>query len=403
MEKQAVIFGAGKIARGFIAHLLTLSGFEITFVEKSPELVALLRQRRRYQVHVMGAPEKSTIIEGFRVVSSEDAQTITQEVAEAAVIFVSIGGPNLPQIAPLLAAGIKLAAAEGRTAPLNIILCENYFQPGPWLRQMVMELLPLKERDWFRQHVGVVETMVLRSSVEPTEEMKAHDPLSVKAQDMWEMPADKEAFVGPVPPIRGLVPKGKFQAALIRKLYTYNAINAVFAYLGHLKGYQLLSDAANDPELLREAETCSREAGEALCKRFSFDPEEQRQFAESAIAKYRKREIVDPIERNTRDPARKLSRNDRLVGPACLALEEGIRPYALCRAIAAGLLYVNANDPGACKIQALIQRAGLATALREICGISDQDDLAKMISEAYRKLRDNGQVNGRPAKGKKAS
>lgn len=166
----------------------------------------------------------------------------------------------------------------------------------------------------------------------------------------------------------------------------------MFAYLGHLKGYQLLSDAANDPELIREAEACSREAGEGLCKRYGFDPEEQRQFAAYAIAKYRKREIVDPIERNARDPARKLSRNDRLVGPACIALEEGIRPSALSRAIAAGLLYDNAGDPGARKIQALIQRAGLAVALREICGITDQDDLAKMIGEAYGKLSDKGQA-----------
>ena len=403
MEKKAVIFGAGKIARGFIAHLLVLSGFEITFVEKSCELVALLRQRKRYKVHIMGAPEKSIGIMGFEVVSSEDAQSVAEEVAGAAVIFVSIGGPNLPQVAPLLAAGIQLAIAKGRAAPLNILMCENYFQPGPWLRQMVEELLTQKERDWFREHVGVVETTVLRSSVEPTEEMLADDPLSLKAQDMWEMPADKEAFVGPIPSIQGLVPKEKFQAALTRKLYTYNAINAVFAYLGHLKGYQFLSDAANDPELIREAEACSREAGEALCKRFGFDPEEQKQFAESAMAKYRKREIVDPIERNTRDPARKLSRNDRLVGPAFLALEEGIRPVALSRAIAAGLMYVNADDPGACKIQALIQRAGLATALREICGIGDQDDLAKMITEAYGRLSDHGQVNERPAKGKSAS
>jgi mannitol-1-phosphate 5-dehydrogenase len=386
-EKKAVIFGAGKIARGFIAHLLVLSGFEITFVEKSRELVALLHQRKRYKVHIMGAPEKSICIEGFDVVSSGDAEAVAERVAEAGVIFVSIGGPNLPQIAPLLAAGIRCAEERGRAAPLNIILCENYFQPGAWLRKMIVELVTPETRDWFQQHVGVVETMVLRSSVEPTQEMKADDPLSVKAQDMWEMPADKEAFIGAVPPIRGLVPKEKFQAALTRKLYTYNAINAVFAYQGYLRGYQFLSEAANDPELIREAKASSREAGEALCKRFGFDPDEQRQFAGSAIAKYQKREIVDPVERNARDPVRKLSRNDRLVGPACLALEEGIRPAALSRAIAAGLLYDNPGDPAARKIQALIQNSGLAAALREVCGITDHDDLAKLVGEAYSQLR----------------
>ena len=31
---SCVIFGAGKIARGFVGHLLYLSGIEFTFVEK---------------------------------------------------------------------------------------------------------------------------------------------------------------------------------------------------------------------------------------------------------------------------------------------------------------------------------------------------------------------------------
>lgn len=386
IEKQAVIFGAGKIARAFIAHLLTISGFEITFVEKSPELVALLKARKKYKVHIMGAPEKSLVIHGFEVLVPDDAPSVAEKVAAATVVFVSIGGPNLPQIAPLLAAGIETAAAKGRTDPLNIILCENFFQPAAWLHGMIAEQLSPGASEWFKQNVGIVETMVLRSSIEPTEEMRTEDPLSLKAQDMWEMPADKEAFVGPVPPIQGLVPKEKFQASLTRKLFTYNAINAVFAYLGHLKGYELLSDAANDPELIREAEACGREAGEALCKRYGFDPEEQRQFAASAIAKYQKREIVDPIERNARDPVRKLSRNDRLVGPACLALEEGIRPVALSRTIAAGLFYDNPADPAAGKIQALIQKEGLAAALKEICGLNDQTELIDMVTEEYNKL-----------------
>jgi len=387
MKNRAVIFGAGKIARGFIAHLLALSDYGITFVEKSRDLIALLRERGRYKIHIMGAPEKSISIEGFEVLSSDDAKEVAERVAAADVIFVSIGGPNLPQIAPLLAAGIRLAAAQGHTTPLNIILCENYFQPGPWLRQMVGDSLEGTAREWFEQHVGIIESTVLRSSIEPSAEMKAEDPLSLKAQDMWELPADKAGFVGAPPSVRGLVPKDNFQAALTRKLFTYNMINAVFAYGGYLKGYQLLSDAANDSELISEAEACIREASEALCKHFGFDPEEQEQFAKSAIAKYQKKEIVDPIERNARDPIRKLGRNDRLVGPTLLAVEQGIWPVALSRAIAAGLLYDEARDPAAQKLQALIRESGLTAALAEVCGIKEPSDLLPMIGAYYEQMK----------------
>lgn len=385
-EKNAVIFGAGKIARAFISHLLTLSGYRITFVEKSPQLVALLREKKKYKVHILGAPEKDIVIKNFDALTTNQTDAVAEKLSQAAVVFVSIGGPNLPQIAPLLAAGIRRCVEAGRNDPLNCILCENFFQPGAWLRQLVSDQLSAHEQDWLRQNVGFVETMVLRSSIEPTPEMKAEDPLSLKAQDMWEMPADKEAFVGPIPEILGLAPKEKFQASLTRKLFTYNAINAVFCYFGYLKGYELLSDAANDPELIKVAEAAAREAGAALCRRFGFDPEDQRQFAAAAVAKYQKREIVDPIERNARDPIRKLARNDRLVGPAMLAIEEGGNPVALARAIAAGLRYDPAGDPAAQRIQAMIRDLGIDAALRDVCGIHPEGKLADLVKNAYAEL-----------------
>ncbi|HVA00606.1 MAG TPA: hypothetical protein VMV34_03025 [Terriglobia bacterium] len=392
-ERNAVIFGAGKISRGFIAHLLALSDFHITFIEKSKDLVSLLRQQAKYKVHIMGAPEKNIVIDGFEVLSTDENQAIAEKIAKASVVFISVGGPNLPQVAPLLAEGVRRATAEGRPVPLNIILCENYYQPAAWLRQMVTEQLGPAEAAWLKEHIGFVETMVLRSSIEPTEEMKAEDPLSVKTQDMWEMPADQEAFVGPIPQILGVAPKAKFQASLTRKLFTYNASNAIFAYLGYLKSYKLLSDAANDPELIEVAQAASREAGAALSKRFGFDPEDQAKFAASAIAKYQKREIVDPIERNARDPIRKLGRNDRLVGPACLAIEEGIRPAALSRGIAAALLYDEPSDAAAQKIQSILLESGVPRALREVCGIDPDGELARLIFEAYEALKREMQIS----------
>ena len=383
--KTAVIFGAGKIARGFIAHLLTLSGFRIAFVEKSPALVALLRERQKYRVHVMGAPDKDIVIEGFETLSCDEADRVARRLAAASVAFISIGGPNLPQVAPLIAAGVRQAFAAGRIEPLNVILCENYFQPARWLRQLVAERLNEAVRAWFDSHVGIVESLVLRSSIEPTPEMKAEDPLSVKVQDMWEMPADKDAFIGEVPQIRGLAPQANFEGGLVRKLFTYNASNALIAYVGHLKGYTLLSDAANDPELVELAREASKEAGKALCETYGFDPVDQHRFAESAIAKYQKREIVDPIERNVRDPLRKLSRNDRLVGPACLAFKCGIRPVALSRAIGAALHYENAGDRAAQKLQAMIKEMGIGRTIQEVCGIDPLSELGRMIIDDYHK------------------
>ncbi len=381
--KNAVVFGAGKIARGFIAHLLALSGYHIRFVEKSEPLVNLLRERRKYRVEVLGAPDKSTTIGDFDVLLSRDADAVADAVADAGVVFISIGGPNLPEIVLLLSAGIGRAFARNRQEALNILICENYFQPAELLRKLIEPALTPDGRQWFRDRVGLIETMVLRSTIEPTEEMRAEDPLSLKTQDLWELPCDRQAFVGGIPPITGLSPQPNFQHALIRKLFTYNAINAVIVYPGYFKGYKLLSEAANDPVIIELVSEASREAGAGLIKRYGFDPNDQRAFAASALAKYQRPEIVDPIERNARDPIRKLAPNDRLVGPARLALEEGIRPKALSSAIGAALHYDFPGDPAAVKLQAMIRNNGLGYALQTVCGIKEDSELGKLIAEAY--------------------
>jgi len=383
---SAVIFSAGKIARGFIAHLLSLAGYELTFVERSKPLVSLLRERRRYHIEVMGAPEKSTVIENFKVLDSEDTAGIAEAVSSAALVFVSIGGTNLPQVAPTLAASFRRLKERSPEKNLNVILCENYYQPATWLRGMVAEQLPDSDREWFRNHIGIAEALVLRSCIEPTEEMREKDPLSLKVQNAWQMPVDAEAFVGGPPQIDGLEPQDNFQGRLTQKLFTYNAINAVVCYLGHLRGFTVLSDAANDPEIARLAAQAGRESSEALVRHYHFDPEDQQKLADGALAKYQRREITDPIERNARDPLRKLSRHDRLIGPAALALATGVRLEALVTAIAAAFRYECATDPAAVRLQELIRTAGIESALKAVSNIEPRSELGEMILQKYAEL-----------------
>ena len=53
---KALVFGAGKIARGFVGQLLELSGWETTFVDINRELVQALNEKGTYTVHILGDP-----------------------------------------------------------------------------------------------------------------------------------------------------------------------------------------------------------------------------------------------------------------------------------------------------------------------------------------------------------
>ena len=61
---KCVIMGAGKIARGFIGHLLYLSGIPFTFMEKADGLVELINERRQYTVNILGHSEKNCVVRG---------------------------------------------------------------------------------------------------------------------------------------------------------------------------------------------------------------------------------------------------------------------------------------------------------------------------------------------------
>ena len=50
---SCVIFGAGKIARGFIGHLLYLSGIPFTFIEREKPLADLLNTALRLHSSIL--------------------------------------------------------------------------------------------------------------------------------------------------------------------------------------------------------------------------------------------------------------------------------------------------------------------------------------------------------------
>jgi mannitol-1-phosphate 5-dehydrogenase len=88
-----------------------------------------------------------------------------------------------------------------------------------------------------------------------------------------------------------------------------------------------------------------------------------------------------------RSPIRKLSAQDRLVGPALQALDYGITPNALSVVIAAALLFDSHDDPDAVEIQKYIQEKGLKKTISNYTGISNESPLFQLIEEQYHKLK----------------
>ena len=110
---SCVIFGAGKIARGFIAHLLSLSDIDFIFVEKADALADLINERGQYTINILGAPEKNYVVKNAKALKFSQEKEITEAIAEADVVFDAVGGKNLQEIVPFYIKGIEKKAEKG--------------------------------------------------------------------------------------------------------------------------------------------------------------------------------------------------------------------------------------------------------------------------------------------------
>jgi mannitol-1-phosphate 5-dehydrogenase len=125
------------------------------------------------------------------------------------------------------------------------------------------------------------------------------------------------------------------------------------------------------------------ETGKALIKKHNLVPEDHQAHIEDLLLRFANVALGDQVARAGGDPLRKLGYNDRLVGGANLALEYGVFPTNLCKAIAAGLRFNPPGDPTAPMVQELIQKLGVAGALKEISELDDDSEIAQEVCRQY--------------------
>ena len=96
------------------------------------------------------------------------------------------------------------------------------------------------------------------------------------------------------------------------------------------------------------------------------------------------------LERNSRDPIRKLGPEDRMVGPAKLAMDYGIEPVNLATVIAAAIFYDHPADPIALQLKDMRITQGVDTVLSEVCGIEPDGKLGQLIKTKIDELKQVG-------------
>lgn len=381
--RKAVQFGAGNIGRGFTGQLFSESGFEVVFVDVVPELVRLLNERRSYPIKLAQETPEIITVNNVRAVNGLDVDAVAEEIRTADIMCTAVGVNVLPRVAPTIAAGIKARADAGVETPINIIICENLQNMGPFLRGEVAKALPEHYHAYLDAKIGFVESVVGR--MVPVQKPD-DDPLLVLVEPYKHLPVARAGIKGEFPNIVGVEPRENFQAFVDRKLFAHNAGHAAAAYFGYLKGYEFIYQAMRDEQIDAAVRAVLGETGRALIARHGFDPAEHQAHIEDLLARFANVALGDQIARVGGDPMRKLGPEDRLVGAARLVWETGEFPANVCKAIAAGLHFDLPGDPTAPKVQEILRREGVRGALAAISGLSADSPFTDEIVRQYERV-----------------
>ena len=350
---KITIIGAGKTGRGFLARLL--NGNEITFIDKNVALVRALNERKSFTVSFFGNAVPKMMVSGYKAYTWVDVGNIDSEL-----ILVSVGGKNLADVGNEL----KNRINDGQ----KIIVAENASKPAKTLFDAIG-----------KDGIHIAEATVFCTTIENGE-------LDINSENYPYLQYDEYALGGDMR-INGLKAEKGFGNFLTRKLFTYNSASCIIAYLGYLKGYTVYSDAANDKEILALLDENYKIINDCMCKEYGYDERDQDEFALLSRKKFTDRTIVDTIARNAREPQRKITRNERVVGPLLLERKYGYKGDILIKTVAAMLLYTPAAET---EWNEILKTKGKEGVLTDLCGIEKGSELYNDILNCVKTEADIG-------------
>jgi mannitol-1-phosphate 5-dehydrogenase len=379
--KKAVQFGAGNIGRGFIGQLLFQSGYETTFIDVNDEVISAINQIGSYTINIVGERPSSLKVQNIGAIDAKDTKAAAIELASADIAVTAVGNSVLEKIAPLIADGLVERKKKNIDKPLNIIICENLLGASRIFRKYVMESLDKTMRDYAKENLGLVESVVSRMVPVVPQGISEKDPLYVAVEEYCTLPVDRKGFIGEIPDINGMVPCEDIAAYEERKIYTHNAGHSICAYLGYQKGYEFIWEALEDKEIYSVVTGALRETGEALIEKHDFNSQKHYEHVDDLLYRFANKALGDTVCRVGRDPIRKLGLNDRLIGSAKLVSGYDIEPVNICKGIAAAMKYDCSEDPSACQLSNSIKQNGIDWVFKNICKINPQDKIAKLVKE----------------------
>jgi mannitol-1-phosphate 5-dehydrogenase len=366
-DLKAVHFGAGNIGRGFVGLLLHNAGYEVVFADVSAELIDALAASDSYTVTEVGDGARTWTVDNFRALNSaKHEKEVIAEIATADIVTTAVGPNVLKFVAPLIAAAI--AQRSPALPSLTVMACENAINATDILKAEVLKSLP---------DAALADTAIFANTA-VDRIVPGQDPdsgLNVTVESFFEWAIEGKPFGDAVPDITEAHFVNDLAPYIERKLFTVNTGHAAAAYHGFRAGCETMSEAFALPAVIAEVRAVLAETKALLIAKHGFDPDVQQAYIDKNMVRFANPNLSDTVERVGRQPLRKLSRNERFIGPAAQLAEAGIVPEALIRTVGVTLGFDVPDDPQSVELQALLASATPEEFVRQVTGLDDAHPL----------------------------
>jgi mannitol-1-phosphate 5-dehydrogenase len=362
---KAVHFGAGNIGRGFIGAVLQDAGFHVTFADVNQEILDALNNSGEYQLTELDSLASTKTYSNFSALHSVNQRDeLVAVVASADLVTASVGAGILPRIASTIQEGIQARSAQN---PLVVMACENAVNATDILENAI----------GIQDSSKVVYANTAVDRIVPMQNQGTEPNVSVEPFCEWVIDNTN---------LEGLdleIPGAKFVPDLMpfieRKLYTVNTGHLTVAYLGQLAGHPSISIALSDPDVLLYTQRVLDETSMALVHKHGFDESEHALYVKKTLSRLANPAIDDSVKRVGRQPLRKLSRHERLIGPAAYLSEMGRIPVSLLGVVGAALRFVSESDPEVAQMQKLLSVKNAAEFVTQVTGIGQGHSLFEAL------------------------
>ncbi|KAL4880828.1 mannitol-1-phosphate 5-dehydrogenase [Aspergillus karnatakaensis] len=333
---KAIHFGGGNIGRGFVGEFLHEAGYEVVFVDVVDDLIANIQKTPSYDItEISEDGEKTKTIDNYRALNSKTNEAdVVEEIATADIVTCAVGPRILQFIAPVIAKGLD---SRSVSHPLAVIACENAINATDTLRGHIEKKTSaetLSSRAVFAN--CAIDRIVPNQP--------PNNGLNVRIEKYYEWVVEETPFKKfgvdhpNVPAIHWVETLDPY---IERKLFTVNTGHATTAYYGHLAGKKTIAEALQDKQIRDTVHKVLDETASLIINKHGISEQEQKEYVDKIVGRISNPYLEDNIERVGRAPVRKLSRNERFIGPASQLAERGLKFDALLGAIEQALRFQN--------------------------------------------------------------